>query len=60
MAFKVAWDNGASACGVFDTEYDTEEAAQNFADDWMSEMNAIDGIGPDEEGYFAEVIDLSG
>lgn len=55
--YKVYWDNGSEACGTFPNEFDTEEEAQEFADNWMAEMNATDGLDPeDEKSYFAEVI----
>ncbi len=57
--FRVYWDNGAEACGTFDDDYPTHEAAQQAADDWAAESNARDGIDPDREsGYTAEAIEV--
>jgi hypothetical protein len=33
--YKVNWDNQVEACGTFPYEFDTEEDAQAFADNWM-------------------------
>jgi hypothetical protein len=57
MAWKVYWDNGRNACGTFPDEFETEEDAQAYADPWMAERNAEEGLDPDdEESYFAEVV----
>ena len=54
--YQVNWDNGGNACGTFPNVFDTEEAAQAFADEWAAEMNATD---PDAcEDYTAEVIEV--
>lgn len=55
--FKVYWDNGASGCGTFPQVYETEAEAQAFADRWVAEMCAQDGLDPEgPEVYFAEVV----
>lgn len=54
MKYAVEWDNG-NASGIFPERFDTEEAAQAFADNWLAEMNNLE---PDYEGYDAEVIEV--
>ena len=55
--YKVYWDNGNGACGTFPIEFDTEEAAQEYANDWAHECNVRDDIHPDSESaYSAEVV----
>ena len=61
--YKVNWDNGSNACGTFPYVFDTEAQAQEFADNWASEMNAEAGIDPDDEDsedepYSAEPIEV--
>jgi hypothetical protein len=57
--YKVNWDNGNGACGTFSNVFDTEEAAQAFAEDWVVEMtNTIDADDETAEGYSAEVIEV--
>ena len=57
--YKVYWDNGANACGEFDTRFDTPQGAKDFGDDWAIEMNAIDPPTEDcEEGYTFEIIEV--
>lgn len=58
--WRVAWDNGASACGVFPYEFDTEAEAQTLADDWAAEMNATDPRpeGDESDGYTAEPVQV--
>lgn len=61
MNYRIVWDNGASASGEFDIDFDTEEDAVAFGDDWVASMEAMDaedGVNPDdyEDGYSYEVI----
>lgn len=58
MRWAVYWDNGGNACGTFPQRFATEEEAQAFADDWMTEMNAIDPVDEGEEGYYAEPMEV--
>lgn len=59
MLWKVNWDNGSNACGTFPQTFESEEAAQQFADDWSTVMNLMAGIDPDDgEAYFAEPIEV--
>ena len=55
--FKVYWDNGAGACGVFSQTFDTENAAEAYGREWARSMNAEAGIADDAEGYSFEVIE---
>lgn len=64
--FKVVWDNGASASGEFPYVFDTEQEAQEFADNWADERNLEDiGLTVNQvnecggEGcYTAEVVEV--
>ena len=69
VKYAVYWDNGSEACGTFSERFDTEEAAQEFADNWANERNLEDlGLTPEDiaaddfdasEGcYSAEVIEV--
>lgn len=40
--YKVHWDNGANACGVFDTEFETFEDADNYGNEWKIDMDYLD------------------
>jgi hypothetical protein len=42
MTWKVNWDNGSEACGTFPQAFDTEEAAEAFAENWAEERNLED------------------
>jgi hypothetical protein len=63
--YAVYWDNGNGACGTFPQRFDTEEAAEAFADDWMNERNLEDlGMTPEQVGecggegcYVAEAVE---
>jgi hypothetical protein len=59
MGYRVAWDNGAGACGVFPPVFSTYEQADAFGEDWAVEMtNTIDAADEvTEDGYTYEVID---
>jgi hypothetical protein len=59
MAFKVIWDNG-HACGeLAGGPFETEDAAEEFGENWRREMIAMD---PDpkaaEEAYSFDVIEI--
>jgi hypothetical protein len=56
--YKVAWDNGASACGVFSDLFDTEDEAEAFGREWADECNLRDfgTTEPDHGGYTFEVV----
>jgi len=60
MKYRIVWDNGASASGEFDIDFDTEEEAEAFGNEWVQTMEALDAdeIDPEgaEEGYSFEVI----
>lgn len=56
MAYAVNWDNGAEACGTFPQRFDTEAAAEAFAEDWVVEMTGLIEEDYEGEGYSAEVI----
>lgn len=57
-AWRVVWDNGASACGTFPDRFDSEEEAEEFGRDWAWECNVRDfGTPEPEEGYTYEVIE---
>lgn len=61
MKYRVLWDNGASACGEFNIDFDTWEEADAFGKDWQASMEALDAdddVDPDdyEEGYSYEII----
>jgi hypothetical protein len=59
IKYKVNWDNGYHACGTFSNVFDTEEAAQDFANHWAAEMNVLNDNDPgSEDGYTAEVIEV--
>lgn len=53
--YKIYWDNGDSACGTFEQEYATEEAAQQDADDITAE-NIAQGVWDEDGG--CEVIEI--
>lgn len=61
MKYRIVWDNGASACGEFDIDFDTEEEATAFGDNWVSEMKALDAEEDLDEdidvGYSFEVVE---
>lgn len=62
MKYRIVWDNGAHASGEFDIDFDTEEEAQAFGEDWAASMEALDaedGIDPEEYegGYTFEVVE---
>ena len=56
IVYKVNWDNGASACGTFPYEFETEEDAENYGDDWVYKMSQVD---PDGEYSFDVIEDES-
>jgi hypothetical protein len=59
VSYRVAWDNGASACGVFPYEFDTYEEADAFGKEWADENNLRDfGTTEPDEGYTYEVVEL--
>lgn len=50
MPWTINWDNGLNACGTWEHYlFDTEEEAQQFADDITEEMIVIDAWT--EEGF---------
>lgn len=52
MPFKINWDNGNDACGTFMWEWETEEAATEFGNDWVDTMTSLSPeLHPDQEGY---------
>ncbi len=53
--FAVNWDNGNGACDTFDERFESEQDAQDFADNWCRTMNSLEA---DYDGYTAEVIEL--
>jgi hypothetical protein len=57
--YKIYWDNGASAAGVFPDTYDTEEAAEIAGRNWYVEFCYDNGLDPDDESHEAcfEVIE---
>jgi hypothetical protein len=57
--YRVAWDNGASACGTFPHRFDTYEEAEAFGRDWAFEANVRDfGTENPDEGYTFDVHDV--
>lgn len=59
MSWKVYWDNGSCACGIFPQVFDTEDEAQQFADNWSGEMSLIACLDPGGScAYFAEPIEV--
>lgn len=55
--WKVYWDNGNHACGVFPYVFETEAEAQAFADEWSAESNMRDRRDPESEDcYSAEPV----
>jgi hypothetical protein len=56
MKYAVNWDNGAEACGTFPQRFETEAAAQAFAEDWQVEMTGLIDADYEGDGYTAEVI----
>jgi len=60
IRYRVYWDNGASACGIFPELFDTEEEAGAYGQEWADTMNleAFGTTAPEEEGYAAEVIEV--
>jgi hypothetical protein len=58
MPFKINWDNGSEACGTFPYEFDTEEEATDYGNDWVATMEGIDpGPYPENRGYTFEVFE---
>lgn len=53
MPWKVYWDNGADACGVFPNEYGSEEEATDAAA-WYQAEALSEGVW--EEDGFAEAV----
>lgn len=57
LSYRVVWDNGASACGMFSYTFDTYDEADAFGKDWANESNLRDfGTLDPEEGYTYYVI----
>lgn len=54
--YAVEWDNGDHASGVFPQRFETEEAAQAFAEEWVRDM--FSEAGEDWTGD-AEVIEVN-
>jgi hypothetical protein len=40
--YKVAWDNGLDACGVFPQVFDSYAEAEAYGQDWADECNVRD------------------
>jgi hypothetical protein len=62
MKYRIVWDNGASASGEFDIDFDTWEEADAFGKDWVTEMEALDaadGVSEEdfEDGYSYEIVE---
>jgi hypothetical protein len=59
VSFRVAWDNGASACGTFPQVFETEDEADTFGREWAYECNVRD-FGTDDpvDGYSYDVVEV--
>ena len=56
MPYKINWDNGAEACGTFPMDFETEEDATDYGNDWLASMRALTpDLDPEDEGYSFEV-----
>jgi len=55
--WAINWDNGVEACGTFPWVFDTEEAAQAYADDLYADNIARD-VWREDDDPGVEVIEL--
>jgi len=60
MKYRIVWDNGNHASGEFDIDFDSEEEAEDYGNDWLKTMEAIDpdDEGEYEDGYSFEVVEV--
>jgi len=57
--FRIVWDNGNSASGEFDIDFSTWKEANAYGKGWVTEMEAVDPVPGDEEGYSYDVVSLT-
>jgi hypothetical protein len=56
--YRIVWDNGASASGEFNHDFDTWDEADTYGKDWVKEMEAVDPVPEEDEGYSYDVIEV--
>ncbi|MDB4278232.1 hypothetical protein N9917_01380 [Deltaproteobacteria bacterium] len=59
MKYRVVWDNGNSASGEFDIDFDTWDGADTYGKDWVTEMEGVDPVPEDEEGYSYDIVETT-